>query len=162
MVPGSSSRIDFSSHLTDRIFHSSSFLVFSATSFMLNFPLTSCNLASTIPNALERCDPKKENLIFIADVLPLFFFSQHLITYLCWWWCHSLCDAIDCSPPGLSVGFPREGYWSGLPFPSLLQGIFPTQGLNPHLLLWQADSLPPSHQGSPTYLPQHQTLAKAR
>ena len=31
----------------------------------------------------------------------------------------------------------------------LLQGIFPTQGLNPHLLHWQVDSLPLSHQGSP-------------
>ena len=31
----------------------------------------------------------------------------------------------------------------------LLQGIFPTQGLNSHLLHWQADSLPLSHQGSP-------------
>ena len=31
----------------------------------------------------------------------------------------------------LSVGFPRQEYWSGLPF--LLQGIFLTQGLNPHL-----------------------------
>ena len=30
----------------------------------------------------------------------------------------------------------------------LLQGIFPTQGLNPHFLHWQADSLPLSHQGS--------------
>ena len=28
----------------------------------------------------------------------------------------------------LSVGFPREEYWSGLPFPS--PGIFPTQGSN--------------------------------
>ena len=27
----------------------------------------------------------------------------------------------------------------------LLQGIFLTQGLNQHLLQWQADSLPPSH-----------------
>ena len=27
--------------------------------------------------------------------------------------------------------FSRQGYWSGLPFPS--QGIFPTQGLNPGL-----------------------------
>ena len=27
----------------------------------------------------------------------------------------------------------------------LLQGIFPTQGLNPHLLQWQADYLPLSH-----------------
>ena len=35
---------------------------------------------------------------------------------------------------------------------SLLQGIFPTQGLTPrplHLLHWQADSLPLSHLGSP-------------
>ena len=32
----------------------------------------------------------------------------------------------------LSMGFPRQEYWSGLPF--LLQGILPTQGLNPCLL----------------------------
>ena len=31
----------------------------------------------------------------------------------------------------------------------LFQGIFLTQGSNPHLLHWQADSLPLSHQGSP-------------
>ena len=31
----------------------------------------------------------------------------------------------------------------------LLQRIFPTQGSNPHLLHWQADSLPLSHLGSP-------------
>ena len=32
---------------------------------------------------------------------------------------------------------------------SLLQGIFPTQGSNSHLLHWQADSLPSEPQGSP-------------
>ena len=32
----------------------------------------------------------------------------------------------------------------------LLQGIFPSQELNLHILHWQADSLPLSHQGSPT------------
>ena len=32
----------------------------------------------------------------------------------------------------LSMGFSRQEYWSGLHF--LLQGIFPTQGLNPCLL----------------------------
>ena len=31
---------------------------------------------------------------------------------------------------------------------SLLQGIFPTQGLNPYFLHWQVDSLPLSHLGS--------------
>ena len=33
----------------------------------------------------------------------------------------------------LPMGFPRQEYWSGLSFP--FQGIFPTQGSNPHLLL---------------------------
>ena len=32
---------------------------------------------------------------------------------------------------------------------SLLQGIFPTLGLDPRLLHWQADALPLSHLGSP-------------
>ena len=31
----------------------------------------------------------------------------------------------------------------------LFQGVFPTQGSNPHLLHWQANSLPLSSQGSP-------------
>ena len=48
----------------------------------------------------------------------------------------------------LSMWFPRQEYWSGLPFP------FPGDLLdpgNPALLHWQTDSLPLSHQGSPTY-----------
>ena len=43
------------------------------------------------------------------------------------------------------MGFPRQEYWSGLPF--LLQGIFRTQGLNLHLLHWQACSLPSEPPG---------------
>ena len=53
---------------------------------------------------------------------------------------------VDCQTP-LSMGFPRQKYWSGLH--SLLQGIFPTQGSNVHLLHWQVGSLLLSHQGSP-------------
>ena len=52
---------------------------------------------------------------------------------------------IACQVP-LSGGFPRQEYWSGLPFPS--PGIFPTQRFNSHLHL-PADSLPLSHLGSP-------------
>ena len=43
----------------------------------------------------------------------------------------------------LSVGFSRQEYWSGLPFPS--PGIFPTQELNPSLLHWLVNSLHLSH-----------------
>ena len=47
----------------------------------------------------------------------------------------------------LSIGFSQLEYWSGLPFPS--QEIFLTQGANPCLLHWQADSLSLSHLGIP-------------
>jgi len=40
-------------------------------------------------------------------------------------------DCIACQVP-LSMGLPRQEYWSGLPFPAI-QGIFPTQGSNPSL-----------------------------
>ena len=34
--------------------------------------------------------------------------------------CLTLCNPMDCSPPGSLVhGIPRQEYWSGLPFPSL-------------------------------------------
>ena len=42
--------------------------------------------------------------------------------------------------------FPGKN--TGMGCHSLLQGIFLTQGLNPHLLHWQAGSLPLSHLGS--------------
>ena len=47
------------------------------------------------------------------------------------------------------MGFFRQEYWSGLPFPS--PGDIPTQGLNPRLLYllhWWADSFPLSQLGS--------------
>ena len=47
----------------------------------------------------------------------------------------------------LSVGFASKNAGVGCHF--LLQGLFPTQGLNPCLLHWQEDSLLLSHQGSP-------------
>ena len=43
--------------------------------------------------------------------------------------------------------FPGKNTGVGNHF--LPQGIFPTQGPNPHLLHWQVDSLPLSHQGNP-------------
>ena len=43
------------------------------------------------------------------------------------------------------MGFSRQEYWSGLPFPS------PGDLSNPCLLNWQVDSLPLSHQGSPLH-----------
>ena len=48
----------------------------------------------------------------------------------------------------LSMGFLRQEYWSGLPFPS--PGDLPNPGIKLHLLHWQVDSLPLGHLGSST------------
>ena len=72
--------------------------------------------------------------IFISQLL------SHVWLFVTLW-------TIACQAP-LSMEFPRQEYWS-LYF--LLQGIFLTQGWNPRLLPWQANSLPLSYQGIPQY-----------
>ena len=47
----------------------------------------------------------------------------------------------------LPMGFPRQEYWSGLPFPSPVCRTICTQGWNLHLLHRQAGSSSPNHQG---------------
>ena len=44
--------------------------------------------------------------------------------------CPTLCDSMDCSPPGTSVHGDSPGYWSGC---HALQGIFPMEGSNTDL-----------------------------
>ena len=59
--------------------------------------------------------------------------------------CLTLCDPMDCSPPGSSVYGDSPGKNTGVGCHALLQRIFWTQGLNPrlfYLLHWQAGSLP--------------------
>ena len=66
----------------------------------------------------------------------------------------AFCDAMDCSPPGSSVEFSRQEYWSKQ------FAIFSSRGSSQPrdrtCVLWapalQADSLPLGHQGSPRIL----------
>ena len=48
--------------------------------------------------------------------------------------CLTLCGPVDCSPVGSSVLGASAGKNTGVGCHALLQGIFPTQGSNPHLL----------------------------
>ena len=57
----------------------------------------------------------------------------------------------------LSLGFSRQEYWSGLPFPP--PGDIPDPGIEPCLLYWQANSFPLSYLGSVGSLVQIQTWA---
>ena len=62
--------------------------------------------------------------------------------------CPTLCDPMDCSPPGSSVDEilqVRILEWVAITFS---RGIFPTQGLNLEFPTLQADSLPSEPPGS--------------
>ena len=48
----------------------------------------------------------------------------------------------------LSMGFSKQDYWSGLPFPS--PGDLPNPGIEPKSPALQADSLLPEPPGKPT------------
>ena len=49
----------------------------------------------------------------------------------------------------LSMGFPRQEYWSGLPCPP--PGDLPDPGVEPRSPALQADSLPSEPPGKPTF-----------
>ena len=83
----------------------------------------------------------------------LFFFSFFFLLFLTAvyvlvaQWCPTLCDSVDCSPPGSSVhGIPGKN--TGVGCHSLLQGIFPTLGSNSGLLHCRRILYHLSHQGS--------------
>ena len=68
--------------------------------------------------------------------------------------CPTLCNpwtVAHKAPP--SMGFSRQEYWSGLPFPS--PGDLPDPGIEPRSLALQADALtaePPGKPGCKGYL----------
>ena len=64
----------------------------------------------------------------------------------------TLCDPMDCSPPGSSVHGIFQARILELVAISTSRGIFPTQGFNWHLLCllhWQADSFTTEPPGKP-------------
>ena len=61
--------------------------------------------------------------------------------------CPTLCDPME--PARLLCPWDSPGKNTGMGCHFLLQGIFPNQGSNPGLLLWQISSLPLCHLGSP-------------
>ena len=70
--------------------------------------------------------------------------------------CLPLCDPTDSSPPGSSGDSPGKN--TGVGCHSLLQRIFPTQGLNLGLLHCR-QSLPPYHLGRSMYWILHSVIS---
>ena len=66
--------------------------------------------------------------------------------------CSTLCDPMDYSPPGFSIHGNSPGKNTGVGCHAFLQGIFPTQGLNPGLLHYRWILYCLGHQGIPRIL----------
>ena len=63
----------------------------------------------------------------------------------------TLCDPMDCSPPGSCVHGILQARMLERVAISSSRLIFSTQGLNESLLHWQVDSLPQSHLENPSF-----------
>ena len=63
--------------------------------------------------------------------------------------CLTLCDPMGCSPPGIICPWDSPGKNTEVCCHAPLQGIFPAQGSNPHLLHWPVRSLPLAPRGKP-------------
>ena len=83
-------------------------------------------------------------IIYCAFVDP---FSVSPVLCLVTQSCPTLCDPMDHSPPGSSVHGDSPGKTTGVGCHALLQGLFPTQGLNPGPLHCRQILYHLSHQG---------------
>ena len=69
--------------------------------------------------------------------------------------CPSLCDPMDCGPPGSSVHGDSPGKNTGVGCHALLPGDLPNTGIKLTSLCplhWQAGSLPLAPPGKPIYI----------
>ena len=105
--------------------------------------------SSAVSLSLYRIGPciltRTSSSLLIFCGLTLTFSLKVKVTQLCL----TLCDPMDCSPPGSSVHeFSRQEYWSRLPCPP--PGDHPVPGSNLHLPSCCRQILYPlNHQGSP-------------
>ena len=114
--------------------------------------LSSCKIKIYISLKKQSLLPPVPGNLYSVFSLSGFYFSRNLICCYCCLVaksCLTVCDPTDCSLPGSSGHGIFQGKKTGVGCHALLQGTFPTQGLNASLLHWQAGSLPLSHQGNP-------------
>ena len=88
---------------------------------------------------LTLCDPVDYSLpVYTSLLCVLSCFSHVRLSVTSW---------TVARQAALSMGFSRQEYWSGLPFPS--PGDLPDPGIEPGTHTWWADSLPLMPPGKP-------------
>ena len=102
-----------------------------------------CNLRAAVGPAVSKIGFPVVPSLFWATLI--IFHCVCVCVCVCAQSCLTLCRPMDYSPATWNF----LGQNAGVSCHFLLEGIFPAQGLNLHLLDQWADSLPLSHLGSP-------------
>ena len=122
------------------------------------------SVSNLLPNLINLNGPIFSNISHIRHNKSLIMSHTHLLRReLCMNYlicavclvaqsCLTLCNPMDCRPPGSSVHRDSPDKNTGVGCHALLQGIFPTQGSNPGLLHCRQILYHLSHQGSPRIL----------
>ena len=104
----------------------------------------------------------KSNRGQLQGNLNSFNYLEHSVLHYAWGEVKSLSRALLCAIPWtvahqapLSMGFSRQKYWSGLPFPS--PGDLPDPGIKPRSPALEADALTSEPPGKPA-LPIHDII----
>ena len=101
-----------------------------ATLSKLDSPLFTDHVHATVSFFIERITG-----IYIRNLSSIYHFSFILdsrdLLLLVTQSCPTVCGSMDCSPPGSSVHRDSPGKNTGVGCHALLQGIFPTQRMNP-------------------------------
>ena len=106
-----------------------------------------------LPSTLsEMCNRITSRRPIWNSVTWRFYEAMPLLLCLAAQSCPTLCNPMDCSPPGSSVHGDSPGKNIRVGCHALLQGIFPTQGLNPGFPHCRQILYHLSHQGSPRIL----------
>ena len=90
---------------------------------------------------------KRKGILLIHSINKLIWI-QYAVLCLVVQSCLTVCDPMDCSPPGSSVHGNSSGKNTGVGCYVFLQGIFPTQGSNPGLPHYRQILYCLRHQGS--------------
>ena len=93
--------------------------------------------------------PLKNVFFFLKDLFQLQFLIS-VVVCLVAQSCVTLCDPMDCSPPGSSVKDSLGK--NGVSYHAILHGVFPTHRSNPGLLGCRRILYHMKHQGSPRTL----------
>ena len=118
-----------------------------------------CEVANSflsIPRSYSTCKYLSHVLVAPTSFFKVSLISPNSTSSLCTYFavlvtqsCPTLCNPMDCSPPGSSAHVSRQEYWSGLLFPS--PWTLPDPGTEPGSPALQADSLPSEPLGKPLY-----------